>query len=208
MQKPHPTSRNPQSEWRFSFSVAERILINNWSNKQIYIYHILRMVKNLIVDIACGEDEERTFLRTYHFKTMMLWISEEMSQTFWDQTSVEDLVDYVLFRMITLIKSKRFPHYFIEGNNLMDHVDVTQMEIEIFENVRISAVIRIINEHRYPANMFCLLPLGTIHFVVSELLKIRFDKLATNLQILLTISLIHPSALGLFQFSFIYMRFY
>ena len=91
VQKPHPTSMNPHSEWRFSFSVAERILINNWSNKQKYVYHILRMVKNLIVEIArVVKIREKTFLRTYHFKTMMLWISEEMSHTFWDQTSVDE----------------------------------------------------------------------------------------------------------------------
>ena len=203
VQKPHPTSKNPHSEWRFSFSVAERILINNWTNKQMYVYHILRMVKNSITEIACGEDKEKTSLRTYHFKTMMLWISEEMSHTFWDQTSVKGLVDHILLRMIWQIRSKCFPHYFIEGNNLMDHVNVTQMEMEIFENCRISAVHRIVIENHIPSNSLRLLPMKTINFVVSKLIEIRFDTFSIDLQPLISLSLHLPAGIGPLELIFI-----
>ena len=203
MQKPHPTSKHPHSEWRFSFSVAERILINNWNNKQKYVYHILRMVQTLIFSMVCFDDEKQTFLRTYYFKTIMLWIAEEMPQTFWDETSIEKLVDHILLRMIEWITARSFPHYFINGNNLMDHVNVTQIEIEIIDDCRISAVHRIVTRDSFSSKTFNSLPLETINFIVLELFKICFDTMVTDLQSCLTVSLVFPSVVGLFQLSFI-----
>ena len=48
VQKSHESNPDDPTEWRFSFSMAELILIQSWSPHQIYVYHILRKVKDKV----------------------------------------------------------------------------------------------------------------------------------------------------------------
>ena len=129
VEKPHPNSTNCTSEWRFSFSVADTLLIKNWSSTQRYVYHILRLTKKEVMENISKQGGGDTFLSTYYFKMMMLWQSEEEPQSFWD-LDVEFLIDWLISRMIHWISSKQFPHYFIRSNNLLDHVNDTHREVE------------------------------------------------------------------------------
>ena len=53
--KPHQSNPDDDIQWRFSFSLAEVILINSWSAVQKYIYHVLRLIKSDIVEQCGGE---------------------------------------------------------------------------------------------------------------------------------------------------------
>src|SRR6218665_1399950 len=79
--KPHQSSPDDDTQWRFSFSHAEVILIHSWTDVQKYIYHILRLIKSDAVK-ACGGSDE-TFLCTYFFKTLMFWECERKPKEFW-----------------------------------------------------------------------------------------------------------------------------
>lgn len=53
--KAHPSNPGYETHWRFSFSVAEAILIHSWTDVQKYIYHVLRLIKNEVVECCGGE---------------------------------------------------------------------------------------------------------------------------------------------------------
>ena len=100
--KPHQPLAENDFEWRFSFSKAELFLVTSWNSNQLYIYHLLRIIKNRVIQ-ACG-GSDKTILSTYHFKTLMLWACEEKSDNFWNEentlTSVEELIMDMIEKLI------------------------------------------------------------------------------------------------------------
>jgi Mab-21 protein len=65
--------------FRISFSVAEVILLRSWTRSQIYVYHLLRLIKQDIVNkLGCNDFNKKAALCTYYLKTLMLWACEEM----------------------------------------------------------------------------------------------------------------------------------
>src|SRR6218665_3945501 len=85
--KPHAKNPNDDTQWRYSFSQAETILIHNtWTDVQKYIYHLLRIIKRDAVMKCGGQDD--TFVSTYYFKTLMLWACEEKPSKFWEERNI------------------------------------------------------------------------------------------------------------------------
>src|SRR6218665_364720 len=117
--KPHLDSQFIPNEFRFSFSKAELILVYTWSDKQLYIYHILRLIKSDVVR-KCG-GKKTTFLTTYHFKTLMFWACEEQPKDFWNDV-IESSVKELILIMIEWLINKQCQNYFIPGNNMLDHL--------------------------------------------------------------------------------------
>ena len=76
-----------QQQWRFSFSMAEVILIQSWTDIQQIVYHLLRcFAKQELIPENCAKEDE--VFCTYHLKTMMLWTCEKMSPKFWSSCSI------------------------------------------------------------------------------------------------------------------------
>src|SRR6218665_786788 len=121
--KPHQGSHFIANEWRFSFSEVELVLIHTWSDVQVYIYHILRLIKSNVVR-KCG-GKELTFITTYHFKTLMLWSCEERPDEFWLPDNIETSVKELILVMIEWLINKQCRNYFIPGNNMLDHLPVS-----------------------------------------------------------------------------------
>jgi len=120
--KPHPDSQFIPNEFRFSFSKAELILIYAWSDRQLYIYYILRLIKSDVVR-KCG-GKKTTFLTTYHFKTLMFWACEKRAKDFW-AGKIESSVKELILVMIEWLMVKQCRNYFIPGNNMFDHLPVS-----------------------------------------------------------------------------------
>ena len=118
--KPHQSNPDDNTQWRFSFSLAEVILINSWTDVQKYIYHVLRLIKSEVVK-SCG-GEEKTVLCTYFFKTLMLWACEEKPPEFWTEENLETSVGELLCQMIEWLIERCCPNYFIPNNNMIDHL--------------------------------------------------------------------------------------
>jgi len=95
-------------------------LINNWTDAQKYIYHVLRLIKSDIVE-RCG-GEENTVLCTYFFKTLMLWTCEEKSPEFWTDENLETSIGELLCKMIEWLIERYFPNYFIRTNNMVGYL--------------------------------------------------------------------------------------
>src|SRR6218665_2738270 len=115
--KPHHINPNDDTQWRFSFSQAEIILIHTWTDVQKYIYHILRLIKSEVVKACWGSDE--TIICTYFFKTLMFWECERQSKEFWDDENVEKSVSELLCIMIGWLIDGCCTNYFIPKNNMI-----------------------------------------------------------------------------------------
>src|SRR6218665_2125909 len=73
----HSNCRDDSEQWRFSFSVAEVILLQSWNQIQQIVYHLLRFFsKNVLIEKDCPKEDE--VLCPYHLKTLMLWTCEEI----------------------------------------------------------------------------------------------------------------------------------
>src|SRR6218665_99577 len=129
--KPHFANRSDKTVFRFSFSVAEITLLHTWSSVQMYIYHILRLVKSKIVK-QCEANGRKSPLCTYYFKTLMLWACERRPSEFWDESRIATSVGELFCEMIECLLEKKCPNYFIPENNMMDHFpDYMHFEEEI-----------------------------------------------------------------------------
>ena len=112
--KPHHINPNDDTQWRFSFSQAEIILIHTWTDVQKYIYHILRLIKSEVVKAS-----DETIICTYFFKTLMFWECERKSKEFWDDENVEKSVCELLCIMIGWLIDGCCPNYFIPKNSMI-----------------------------------------------------------------------------------------
>src|SRR6218665_113041 len=119
--KPHAKNPNDDTQWRYSFSQAETILIHNiWTHVQKYIYHLLRIIKADIVS-KCG-GKNKTFISNYYVKTLLLWACEEKPSEFWEERNIVTSVRELLLNLIENLIERNLPHYFVSENNIMDNL--------------------------------------------------------------------------------------
>src|SRR6218665_3454695 len=117
--KPHTKNPNDDTQWRYSFSQAETILIRNtWTHVQKYIYHLLRIIKRNVVSKSGGEN--KIFFSNYYFKTLMLWACEEKTSEFWEERKIVTSTRELLLDFIGKLIERNITHYFMPANNIMD----------------------------------------------------------------------------------------
>src|SRR6218665_554753 len=113
----HRSCRNDKEQWRFSFSLAEVILLQSWTQIQQIVYHLLRFfVKRKLIQNDCPKEDE--ILCPYHLKTLMLWTCEEMSPEWWESSSVISICSQLLKLLADWLKKRYCPNYFIPEANL------------------------------------------------------------------------------------------
>ncbi|VDI30046.1 Hypothetical predicted protein [Mytilus galloprovincialis] len=64
-------------EWRISFSVGEKLLINTFTHTQLICYALLKII---LKDVIATDPECEDLLSSYFLKTIIFWISEEIPQ--------------------------------------------------------------------------------------------------------------------------------
>ena len=72
---------------------------------------------------------EEKSLPSYICKTVMLWVCELQSQSWWEDTLFEDCVLHLTKFMHKCIKEKCLKHYFIEEVNLMEYYPSTVLSL-------------------------------------------------------------------------------
>ena len=135
--KSHHTEPNDSTQWRYSFSQAEIVLINSWNDVQKYIYHILRVIKKRISK-KCNTHEKSIF-NNYFFKTLMLWASEKKGAEFWNEDCIESSIAELLCQAIECLIDRECQHYFIPKVNILDHsleLDTTKEISSLEEHIR------------------------------------------------------------------------
>lgn len=127
--KPHPKCSEDDTMFRCSFSRAEVVLINSFSAVQKYVYHIIRIAKKNLEN-ALNQDDYKSPLCTYHFKTLMLWACEENTLDFWNENVIESSIEKLLLQMTEWLIEKKCPSFFIARYNLMDHLEEQSFDFE------------------------------------------------------------------------------
>lgn len=118
--KAHDSRAVNVCEWRISFSIAELTLIHSWSYDQKLVYHVLRLVKKDALRRCEGRSTEPSYLKTYHFKSLMLWACEEKPAEFWERRNLGSSLRELLCTMIEWLIEKDCRNYFISSNNIWD----------------------------------------------------------------------------------------
>ncbi|VDI09412.1 Hypothetical predicted protein [Mytilus galloprovincialis] len=105
-------------EWRISFSVGEKFLINTFTHTQLLCYALLKI---LLKDVISTYTECEDLLCSYFLKTIMFWISEELPQSIWKPETLIHCFMRCLRRLIYSVDYSICLHYFIPENNLFEN---------------------------------------------------------------------------------------
>ena len=125
--KPHPSSRDPDAEFRFSFSEAELILFNTLHVDQKKCFIAFKALVKYGVcrsEIITNEDIN---LSSYSLKTIFLWSCEIIPIDQWHTTNGwARCLLYMIDQLYACLKSRTLPGYFIPECNLMDSIEIPQ----------------------------------------------------------------------------------
>ena len=114
--KPHPFTSNKLLEWRFSFSSAELLLssaIKPWQKQCLMVLKALRR-KYL---------QEPKVIASYHLKTVLFWVLESLPDSKRESLSRGTLLEKLLDELISCVRDKRLPNFFIPENNMFRHYE-------------------------------------------------------------------------------------
>ena len=147
-------------QWRVSFNIPEKILIQNFTTVQHQIYVLLKMIKTEIIEPQCQKS-----ITSYIVKTLMLWAVEQIPAQMWSNRNLIDLLFHVLNLLYRCIKCGFCPMYFIPECNILHGrvTKTTQMIIcEILSSLlsdRISCILRL-PRIRHQLHQYIFVPLG------------------------------------------------
>ncbi|VDI30051.1 Hypothetical predicted protein [Mytilus galloprovincialis] len=105
-------------EWRISFSVGEKFLINTFTHTQLLCYALMKI---LIKDVLSTYSECKDLLCSYFLKTIIFWISEELPLSVWKRENLIPSFMRCLNRLIYSVEYSVCLHYFIPENNMFEN---------------------------------------------------------------------------------------
>ncbi|XP_071126599.1 uncharacterized protein [Mytilus edulis] len=111
-------SPNENIEWRISFSVGEKLLINTFTYIQLFCYALLKIILKDLISIY---SECKDLLCSYFLKTIMFWISEEQPQSIWKPENLISCFTRCFRRLLYCVKYSLCVHYFIPENNMFEN---------------------------------------------------------------------------------------
>ena len=115
-------------DWRLSFSVAEIDLATRWSPVQHFVYFIFKslfykFIKPLSSDIAAdvsANTSKKKYLASYTAKTVMMWTSESVDQSWWTEDNTAECLTVLLLALQSAFECHTLDHYFIPSVNLLE----------------------------------------------------------------------------------------
>lgn len=132
--KPSGFSEYPELDWRFSFSKAERTLLQYHSDKHALklCYIMLRYAYKKHLKPRLNT---KKVLASYYLKTLFLWLAE--TETGFNYYNIEDQRLWALFELMAkklkdAYHKHSLPHYFIRHWNLLR--DFSKEELEHVQN--------------------------------------------------------------------------
>ena len=118
-----PDEWDSKTQWRLSFSRAEVVLLNSWTQVQQIVYHMLRVYLKSEQYVKRNDSQAKT-LSNYHIKTIMLWACELKPRRWWnDDFNVVEICVKLLHVLGVWLRDARCKHHFISNCNLLNHLD-------------------------------------------------------------------------------------
>ena len=111
--KGNPQSPNKHLEWRWSFSLAEKMLVRTFNIIQLQCYFLLKMIVTYIINPMVLEG-----LSSYEVKTVMLHMVESTHPAEWVKEKLAPCFCACLTKLLQCVEDGSCPHYFIPSLNL------------------------------------------------------------------------------------------
>ncbi|XP_052081006.1 uncharacterized protein LOC127718971 [Mytilus californianus] len=111
-------SPNEDLEWRVSFSVGEKLLINTFTHTQLLCYALLKIILKDLIDTSFGCKD---LLCSYFMKTIVFWLSEELQQSAWKPANFISCFIRCFNRLIYCVETSNCLNYFIPENNMFEN---------------------------------------------------------------------------------------
>ena len=135
--KPHPSSKDPDAEFRFSFSVAELFLFDALSVDQKKCFIAFKALVKCGICRSKIITKNKIDLCTYHLKTIFLWTCETIPVEQWQTTTGwARCLLYMIDQLYACLKSRILPGYFIPESNLLDSIELPQILLNEMRKLR------------------------------------------------------------------------
>ena len=108
----HHNSTDPNNEWRLSFTIAERILVDTLSSVQRLAYLYAKLVWMFSL-------KSSSFLVSYHLKNALLWLCEERPAEFWTGDNLVGCIRDIFGWLRREISGGHLRNYFIPTDNMI-----------------------------------------------------------------------------------------
>ena len=105
-------------EWRISFSSCERKLAQSLSNCQKGCFMTVKGIWRHFL-----KHPSKRGIQSYHLKTAMFWVCEEVSLTDWRRDKIGVGALRILQKLYCFLVNMCCPHYFIPENNLFQDIE-------------------------------------------------------------------------------------
>jgi len=114
-------------DWRLSFSVAEIALATRWSPAQHFVYFVFKslfykFIKPLssdnTADVSLSTSSHK-YLASYMAKTVMMWTSESVEQSWWTEDNAAECLTVLLLALQSAFECRKLDHYFVSSVNLL-----------------------------------------------------------------------------------------
>jgi tetratricopeptide (TPR) repeat protein len=105
-------------EWRFSFSVGEKLLIYSFTHVQLICYALMKI---LLKDVIDSEDGCKGLLCSYYIKNIIFWVSEELPLSLWQPENLIYCFMRCFEKLLYCVEYSMCPHYFIPKINMFEN---------------------------------------------------------------------------------------
>ncbi|KAK3732853.1 hypothetical protein QZH41_012357, partial [Actinostola sp. cb2023] len=106
----------PKTQWRYSFSLAEKVLMKSITDDQKMCYLIFKYLFARFVKLE-------SVITTYTAKTLFLWELETVPADQWCFSMIGDRVKNLVEKLRSCVENKYCQHYFIDGCNTLQQMD-------------------------------------------------------------------------------------
>ncbi|VDI12662.1 Hypothetical predicted protein [Mytilus galloprovincialis] len=112
-----PSTDENNFEWRFSFSLTEKLLVHSFNHSQLLCYALLKLFLKGIID---KENIFNKLLCSYYMKTVLFWVLEEIKHSYWTPKNLLRCFSLCLQRLHYFISCNYIPNYFIPEHNMIE----------------------------------------------------------------------------------------
>ena len=132
----HPLSPSKPTEWRLSFSIAERTLVWSFNHTQMQCYAVMKLLLKEFVKVNCTE-QNKGVLCSYFVKTFLFWKFETTNPSFWQTVNLQECLTYLFHEFYTCIQDGVLRHYFIPRFNLLEIKLTPEAQNELLTHFRV-----------------------------------------------------------------------
>ena len=122
-----PISPDERRDFRLSFNLAEGMLVKSFPPVARTVLLILKSYLKGAIRKEFRQNKRNEKLRSYHMKTVMLWMCEEEEIDFWTEANMLTAIHKVLKYLQICLDTKCLKHYII-GSNLIAEFETSDFE--------------------------------------------------------------------------------